>query len=274
MARKRMMHLDMFSNPGFLRLSVDAQKLWVFLILDTDDFGRVRLDPFRLKAQCFPFDQVSLDEIEAMISDLEKHMSFRTYESDGEKYGIFIHYLSFQVLDRPQSSRLPAPPSEILEQLYLPRNKDGGYAGWVSDLLKMGYAGQSHVPTDSGLYPDKPVAFTAPAPKVKRAIEIDYQTWVDTYNTNCPNLPQVSKLTDKRRRAIKAAAAEFVIVDFETICKFANNDAWCKGEKTSANHGNWVATFDYLIRIDTITSMLEKANSGTKKLGVKKDEYF
>lgn len=154
MARKRMMHADMFSNSGFLRLSILEQKLWVFLILIADDFGRVVLDPISLKAQAFPLDPVSLDEIETMISNIEKYMSFRSYEVDGERYGVMIHFLAFQVLDKPSRSRIPDPPDEILGQLYLPRNKAGDHVGWVVDLLQMGYAGPSKIDISTDIKPD------------------------------------------------------------------------------------------------------------------------
>lgn len=82
----------------------------------------------------------------------------------------------------------------------------------------------------------------------------------DIYNTNCPKLPQVQKITDKRKTAIDKFTKEFTEEQFEQICKIANSTDFLIGK----NEKKWKADFDFLMRIDKATNVLEgKYGSGT-----------
>lgn len=82
----------------------------------------------------------------------------------------------------------------------------------------------------------------------------------EIYNTNCPKLPQVQKITDKRRTAIDKFTEEFTEEQFEQICKIANSTDFLIGK----NEKKWKADFDFLMRIDKATNVLEgKYGSGT-----------
>jgi hypothetical protein len=78
-------------------------------------------------------------------------------------------------------------------------------------------------------------------------------TLVNVYNTNCTSLPQVQKLTDKRKKAIDKFLHEFSLEEFETVCKRANVSSFLKGE----NNRGWKADFDFLLRTDKATAILE-----------------
>lgn len=75
----------------------------------------------------------------------------------------------------------------------------------------------------------------------------------EIYNTTCTKLPQVQKLTDKRKTAIDKFLKEFTIEDFRNICNLANNNSFLIGE----NERKWKADFDFLMRIDKATNILE-----------------
>lgn len=76
---------------------------------------------------------------------------------------------------------------------------------------------------------------------------------VEVYNRYCTNLPQVQKITDKREKAIDKFLKEFSIEQFEEICKKANISDFLIGK----NDRKWKADFDFLMRIDKATSILE-----------------
>ena len=82
----------------------------------------------------------------------------------------------------------------------------------------------------------------------------------DIYNKNCPNLPQIQKLTDKREKAIDKFLKEFTEEQFTQICKIANTTDFPIGK----NNEGWKADFDFLMRIDKATNILEGKYSGTK----------
>lgn len=73
-------------------------------------------------------------------------------------------------------------------------------------------------------------------------------------------MPQVQKLTDKREKAIDKFIKEFTEEQFEEICKIANNSDFLTGN----NDRKWKADFDFLMRIDKATSILEGKYSNSK----------
>ena len=82
----------------------------------------------------------------------------------------------------------------------------------------------------------------------------------DIYNKNCPNLPQVQKLTEKREKAIDKFLKEFSEEQFIQICQTANNTDFLIGK----NDEGWKADFDFLMRVDKATNILEGKYGGTK----------
>ena len=75
----------------------------------------------------------------------------------------------------------------------------------------------------------------------------------EIYNSTCINLPQVQKLTEKRNKAVDKFLKEFTREQFEQICEIANNSDFLTGN----NERKWKADFDFLMRIDKATSVLE-----------------
>ena len=85
---------------------------------------------------------------------------------------------------------------------------------------------------------------------------------VDVYNSICTNLSKIQKITDKRKKSIDAFAKEFTLEQFKEICEKANTTDFLIGK----NERGWKADFDFLMRIDKATAILEeKYNTSSKK---------
>lgn len=82
----------------------------------------------------------------------------------------------------------------------------------------------------------------------------------ETYNITCTKLPQVQKLTDKRMKVIDKFLEEFTVEQFKQICEIANNSNFLTG----SNERKWKADFDFLMRIDKATSVLEGKYNNTE----------
>lgn len=67
-------------------------------------------------------------------------------------------------------------------------------------------------------------------------------------------MPQIQKLTDKRKRTIDKFLKEFTEEQFEQICRIANSTDFLIGK----NEKKWKADFDFLMRIDKATNVLER----------------
>lgn len=63
----------------------------------------------------------------------------------------------------------------------------------------------------------------------------------------------MQKLTEKREKAIDNFVKEFTNEQFEKICQIANSTDFLIGK----NKQGWKADFDFLMRIDKATSVLE-----------------
>ena len=89
----------------------------------------------------------------------------------------------------------------------------------------------------------------------------------DIYNQNCTNLPQIQKLTEKREKSIDKFLKEFTEEQFIKICQIANSNDFLTGD----NERGWKADFDFIMRIDKATAIIEgkysskKTENNTKK---------
>lgn len=96
-----------------------------------------------------------------------------------------------------------------------------------------------------------------------------YNKTIEIYNFNCPNLPQIQKLTEKRKKAINNFYKEFTEEQFIQICKKANKNSFLTGK----NDRRWKADFDFIMRTDKAISILEgKYNDNNTKNNI--DEMF
>lgn len=85
-----------------------------------------------------------------------------------------------------------------------------------------------------------------------KAVRTDYQHYVDLYNSHCNALPQVKTLNEKRKRLIKRVAREVSEDDLLTALNKANTNPFLRGD-----NGGWRANFDWLMKPDNITKVLE-----------------
>lgn len=83
---------------------------------------------------------------------------------------------------------------------------------------------------------------------------------VEIYNASCTNLPAVQKVTDKRNKQIDEFIKNFTIEQFKEICCIANNSDFLTGK----NDRGWKADFDFVLRIDKATKILEGKYNNAK----------
>lgn len=81
-----------------------------------------------------------------------------------------------------------------------------------------------------------------------------YQTFLDLYHQLCPSLPKVQKLTEGRKKAIKARWTEYPHINtFKKAFVSCENNAFMKGN----NDRGWIANFDFIFRASTFTKIVE-----------------
>ena len=80
-----------------------------------------------------------------------------------------------------------------------------------------------------------------------------YQEIVDMYNNICVSLPRVTKLSEARKKAIRARYNQYDIEDFKRLFETAEGSSFLKG----GGGQDWVASFDWLIKDSNMAKVLD-----------------
>lgn len=96
--------------------------------------------------------------------------------------------------------------------------------------------------------------------------KINYQQIADMYNNTCVSFPKLTKLSDKRKKAIKARLNTYTVEDFKRLFEMAESSSFLKGQ----NNRNWSATFDWLIQDGNMAKVLD-GNYANKSMTQRKE---
>lgn len=84
--------------------------------------------------------------------------------------------------------------------------------------------------------------------------EIDYQLIADMYNDTCVSFPKLTKLSDKRKKAVRARFKQgYSVQDFKRLFEMAEGSSFLKG----GNNRNWSANFDWLTADANMAKVLD-----------------
>lgn len=89
--------------------------------------------------------------------------------------------------------------------------------------------------------------------KEKNKEKTNYQQIVDMYNDTCVSFPRVTKLSDSRKKAIKARLKQYSVEDFQRLFTMAEESGFLKGH----NPRNWSANFDWLIKDSSMAKVFD-----------------
>lgn len=234
-----------------------------------DKEGRMEDRPLRIKAELFPYRE-GID-VNRYLTVLQRDGFIDRYVVDGVGY---IQVRSFAKHQSPHHTERPKGyPSN-------PQESQGSQAECVLAPLSNG---ESTVPTRSdslihgfidSLIPDSqtqkqsatPPAADAPDKAAIQKEHTPYQAIVDSYNATCGELyGHVTKITDKRKRAIKARwledpsnedpdrrtnALEYWQRYYRKATRVEFFLKAARGEN-KGEHAGWRPSFDFLMRQDT-----------------------
>ena len=243
-------------DDNFMALSSSAQALYLHLSMAADDDGfcnQVSISMFKAHA--------SIQDLQAL---LEKRY---IYQFDN---GVIVikHWRMANALRKDRYT-----PTAFQEELsHLDLKKNGSYT-WlpsgcqvVANCLPQDRLGKDSIDKDNIII-DSTSTEVEPTPPTKRT---DYQQIVDMFHNLCPSYSSVKKISDARKKAIKARLNAYSIEDFETLFKKAEASDFLKG----ANDRNWQATFDWLIKDANMAKVLDGNYDNKKKQPVTKRNAF
>lgn len=105
--------------------------------------------------------------------------------------------------------------------------------------------------------------------------KINYQEIVDLYNDTCVSFPRVQKISDARKKAIRARLNCYTMGDFANLFAKAEASDFLKGN----NQRNWSANFDWMIKDANMAKILDgnydnrKAQSSGNKNSFQQNSY-
>lgn len=225
MARKRMIDPNIWQSEDFSKLSTLGKLVFIGLFSLADDEGRGRSNPVYLKSTLFPYEEgIRSTDIDKTLSEISSNMSVIFYSCDGSSYYWLYNWNTWQKIDKPSESKIPEYDENIMKKLFVESSSNNRRT--VAPNRKEDNRKE----------------------KEEKRIRIK-----DIYNQNCPNLPQVQKLTTKREKTIDNFLKEFTEEQFIEVCKIANSTDFLIGK----NENGWKADFDFLMRTDKATNILE-----------------
>ncbi|MFC1808476.1 hypothetical protein ACFL0T_08965 [Candidatus Omnitrophota bacterium] len=113
MARKRMINPEFWNDPKIIRIEPIQRLLFIGLVSNANDYGKLRGDPRIVKSKVFPTDDsITNDIVEKGLSCLKEQNLIDWYEHDSEQYIYLKGWHKNQRLEHPAKDVYPDPPNK------------------------------------------------------------------------------------------------------------------------------------------------------------------
>lgn len=210
MPRIRTIKPELPADEGLARCSRDARLLFMLLITQADDEGRMRGSPAFVRSACLPYDDVTLQQIDGWLDELHVAGKIQRYAAAAESYLALTSWSKHQRIDRATRSQIPRPSRTFDERSSKARRT-------FDERSTMDLEGDQEKEQEQ-----PPVALAARREaKAGGPVEQVFGAWVQSTGRDR------TQLDDKRRRLIRAALASYPIEDV-----LAAVDGW----RHSAHH--------------------------------------
>lgn len=120
MARGRFISAKISESEQFADLEThEARLMFLMMLPHADVEGRLKADVRYLSGKIFTYLELSRQQIESGLADLERAELIRTYSVKGRRYLYFPKFLEHQIglrKDREQESEIPSPEDADSEE--------------------------------------------------------------------------------------------------------------------------------------------------------------
>lgn len=239
MANRRMFSTRITESARFLKMPHSSQSLYFHLGMKADDDGVVEAFPVMRMTNSTEDDLRVLvgkgfvtplnEDLVVFLNDWLENNNLRA----DRKTDSFYKNLLLQVV--PDAKIKEAKPSYYSRKKKLCQTNDSQMSDVCQSIVCIG---KDSIGKDS-IGKDRYI--------------IDYQQIADMYNATCVSFPRLTKLSEKRKKAIKARLKTYTIDDFKKLFEMAEGSRFLKGQ----NGRNWSATFDWLITDGNMAKVLE-----------------
>ena len=108
MPRIRTVKPEFFTHPEILQLSIPARLLFLSLLTQADDAGRLYDQPARIVANAF--GEADRVKPRGLVDELAARGRILRYEADGRACIQIVNFRRHQRVDKPSPSTIPPPP--------------------------------------------------------------------------------------------------------------------------------------------------------------------
>lgn len=270
----------------FLGMSVSAQLLYYILGMMADDDGFVdnpkpilskisatetELSELVSKKYIIPFDDGVVAIRHWFVNNCIRKVTY-TPSVHQDKKRVILGASGKEYVD-------PAPAEaarESAENPVSPEEKIGPPRKGPAPPLMVPPSSPPTTPVSSPPYnPPTPPKDTPPSPCARggapeKRETPDYQRVMEMYNTTCRSYPRLTRLSEDRRKAIRARLTEYTMEDFQRLFDKAERSSFLRGQ----NDRNWTANFDWLIRDRNMARVLDgNYDNGKGPGGAQKPKY-
>lgn len=238
-------------STRFLRMPATSQNLYFHLGMLADDDGIVEAYPVMCTTGASEDDLrvlVSKKFVTVLNQDtvtyINDWLEHNTIRADRKKDSIYKDLLLEVV---PEAEIIEPKQSYYSRQKEICQTNDGqkGDKEQTSDSLSKDKISKGKLSKDKGSKEN-----------------IDYQQIADLYNETCVSFPRLTKLSDSRKKAIRARLKQYSVDDFRRMFEMAESSDFLKGK----NDRNWSATFDWMVKDANMAKILD-GNYNDKKEG-------
>ena len=258
MPRIRSIKPEFWTSGQVLECSTNARLMFIGLWNFCDDEGRHPLREKQIKAEVFPADDFTVEDIRRMLDELSTNGLVSTYVVDDKEY-LQVNGWHHQRIDRKQSSKYPAPFDEHSTNARRTLDPDRkGREGKGEDLKPYSPDGERASP--SGDAPAEPPP-DKPKKKTQAKPQVPIRKIVELYHGCCPSLPQVVKLTPGREQAVRARWRNELpsLADWEKYFAVVELSDFLTGRAPPGRGRDrpWQADFDFLVKQGSVVKVME-----------------
>lgn len=236
MAERRMFAKTIIDSDAFLDMSLTAQALYFHLSMRADDDGFIN-NPKKVQRMIGASD----DDFRILIAKsflipfqsgivVIKHWRIHNYiQADRYKETVYTEEKSLLTIkeNKAYTYNLPEENSQCIQN---------GYSLETQVRLGKDRLGKVSLGED----------------RTEESEETSADV-LEQYSLLCPSFPKVKKLTDKRKRQVRALLKTFSLEEIKEGFRKAEESSFLKGD----NDRKWKADFDFLTNQNNLTKVLE-----------------
>lgn len=261
MARNRMIKPKFWDDTKIGRLTRDARLLYIGLWSFSDDIGIVIGDSVWLKSKIFPYDQIQIQQFEKWMNELVINGFICLLSYKGERFIYLPNFTRHQVINKPNYEDLNIPKcliDRVKENIHLLITEQSRN---TTVSFTEQYVTKIEVEREEEYPPYNSPQGEVPPQGSNESDKINYNALMDTFNKMFSGkLPEVTTMTDKRKKAIRARATEHGKEAIMAVFNNVSQSAFLLGH----NNQNWRCDFDWIFKPTNFVKILEGNYNGTR----------